>query len=99
MRSAHAGNRGLQLRDVRHSNQGLYTMKYVVIFVHNTGRYSCHAQNCRAATKDDPHSQSLIPESFDTIAAAQAWANADESQKAGKPTEAIWRVCGCTKEV
>jgi hypothetical protein len=39
----------------------------------------------------------LIPETFDTIEAARAWSDADESEKAGEPVQSSFRVCDCAK--
>lgn len=79
-------------------------MKYAVIFVPATARYSCHALNCSAGqTKvgGKGYTQQRAPLEFDSIAEARAWADQDEYEKRSddKPKKgcAIWRVCGCTK--
>jgi hypothetical protein len=74
-------------------------VKFTLVFMHNTASYCCHAQGCSAAT-DDPTrrgGRSAFPEAFESIAAAHAFADQDESEKAGESTKAIWRVCKCAK--
>ena len=74
-------------------------MKYVLAFVCNTGSYRVHAETCRNAvqkiyTKND---QTVFEERFNTIEEAHAHADADESEKAGEPTKASFKVCTCAK--
>jgi len=74
---------------------------FAVIFVANSCRYTCHASDCpQAVTKVHRRGgseQFRIEREFTSIEAARAFADADESEKAGEPTKAIWRVCGCAK--
>lgn len=73
---------------------------FALIFVRYTCRYSCHAWDCPAAKDTRKQFRILTensPQDFDSIEAARAYADEDESTKAGQPTKAIWRVCKCTK--
>lgn len=74
-------------------------MRYVLTFSGST-TYNVHAQGCTAAkTTRGGLGKVLLPETFDSIEAARAWANADESEKAGEKTEALFTVCKCAKSV
>lgn len=70
-------------------------MKYALLFIPKSCRYTVHAASCSAAT-DVPDVRHRLGE-FDSVAAARTYANQDESEKAGEPTKAIWRQCNCTK--
>jgi len=74
-------------------------MKYALTFVHKTCGYRVHATTCANAADKFfvKNSQSLIPESFDSIDAARAFADADESAKAGATVKANFRICNCAK--
>lgn len=65
-----------------------------LLFIPKTCRYSAHACNCSAYT-GSTRRQVALPGTYETVEAARAFADADESDKAGKPTKAIFRVCKC----
>lgn len=70
---------------------------YVLTFAANTAGYRCHAVGCKMAVSMQRTNVHLIPETFDTIEAARAWSDADESEKAGEPVQSSFRVCDCAK--
>jgi hypothetical protein len=71
-------------------------IKYILTFSTKTAAIHCHAEGCSAA-RATPH-QNVFDEHFDSVAAAKAHADADESERAGEPTEAWgWKVCKCAK--
>jgi len=72
-------------------------MSFVLTFVPSTCAYKCHAVGCPAATvKVRGTKQTLLEETFDSVADARQWANADETAKAGKPVAAKFKACPCT---
>ena len=71
-------------------------MKFVLCFSTTTAGYRCHAITCKAAT--DSARYHLMPETFETVDAARACANDDESQKAGEPTRADFKACACCRK-
>lgn len=81
---------------VRRIMSKVRTMKYVLTFVHNTGAYRAHALGCSAAVSSK--NKSLIePEKFESVESARAWADEDESAKAGAPTRSNFKACACCK--
>lgn len=72
-------------------------VKFVLTFVPNTALYSVHAAGCSAAATT--RQKNLIAEDFGSISAAVAWADQDESEKAGERVHASLSVCSCAKHV
>ena len=75
-------------------------MRYVLTFQPNTASYSAHAEGCRAAASVTRGARNVIliePEKFATVADAKAWADADESAKAGEKVRAKFKACPCTR--
>lgn len=73
--------------------------QFVLAFMHSTAAYRCHAEGCSAA-KDNPTARnaiSIFPERFGSVQECRAFADADESEKAGAKTKANFRVCKCAK--
>jgi heme-degrading monooxygenase HmoA len=73
--------------------------KYTLTFSGKTAKYACHAVTCSAAhgnSKKDIHSF-LGHMEWASVEATRAFANADESEKAGQPTRANWKACPCTR--
>lgn len=70
-------------------------MEYALTFSAKTSRYSCHAAGCSAAKTNEDKGIFRIRETFATVEAAHAHADADEQEKGGE--RAIWKRCPCTK--
>lgn len=73
-------------------------MKYAIVYIPRTGKYSIHAAGCSAAS-DNKRKVLLTRQcgEFDSVPAATTWCHADESDKAGHDLKAIVSVCKCTK--
>jgi len=60
-------------------------------------RWGCHTAACPVA-KVSTSKRTVLSESFETIADAKAYADNDESERAGFVTKAFgWHVCKCCK--
>lgn len=68
---------------------------YLLTYVTSTGNYRAHRLGCGAAT--NTRKQVVIDEVFDTIGDARTYADADESEKAGKATRAPFKSCECCR--
>jgi len=72
--------------------------RYVLVFMPNTCAYRCHAAGCKAA-EHNPLAKKLpvmrLDPLFDTVAQARAFADADESEKAGASVQASFKACKC----
>lgn len=71
-------------------------MELALTFSFITSRYSVHAANCPQCCSTDKRVSLTTAGTFATVAAARAWADADESEKAEKPVKALVTVCKCT---
>lgn len=69
--------------------------KYVLAFAANTASYRVHAEGCSAAVEKRQYY--VFEERFGSIDEARAFADADETVKAGEPVKAIFKVCKCAK--
>lgn len=67
-------------------------MKYALTFALKTARYNVHLATCTASHTNA--SQNRV-DTFETVEAARAYADADEAEKGGG--KALWRQCACTK--
>lgn len=72
-------------------------MKFTLTFSATTAKYACHAMSCTAAQGNEERGIHGPLGEFETIAEARAFADQDESDKAGQPTKAGWKLCPCAR--
>lgn len=74
-------------------------MKYALVFMPHTASYRVHASDCSAAIEDGlaRHPRHRFPAEFNSVEEARAFADADETEKAGEPTKAAFKACPCTR--
>ena len=76
-------------------------MKFALTYNFTSRRYSVHATTCVACCSTKQKVRMSGAGEFETIGAARAWANAQETEKSDLPgpVEALFTVCKCARKV